>query len=57
MSKHVNQSLSGIDRVVKSLVVHTARDDATRMISFRPASTLEREVYDVRLGNKGNDPQ
>lgn len=37
--------------------VHTARDGATRMISFRPASTIEREVYDVRLENECNDPQ
>lgn len=38
-------------------VVHTARDGATRLISFRPASTLEREVYDDWLENECDDPQ
>lgn len=33
-------------------VVHTERDGATRVISFRPASHKEREVYDVWLENK-----
>jgi uncharacterized DUF497 family protein len=33
-------------------VVHVGRDDATRVISFRPASNKEREVYDVWLENK-----
>ena len=28
-------------------VVHTERDSATRVISFRPASSIEREVYDA----------
>lgn len=37
--------------------VHTARGGATRMISFRPASTLEREVYDAWLENECDDPQ
>jgi len=30
-------------------VVHTERDDATRVISFRHASNEEREVYDAWL--------
>ena len=33
-------------------VIHTARDGATRIISFRPASSKEREVYDVWLENE-----
>ena len=33
-------------------VVHTGRDGATRVISFRPASNKEREVYDVWLENE-----
>ncbi len=33
-------------------VVHTGRDEATRVISFRPASNKEREVYDVWLENE-----
>lgn len=33
-------------------VVHTARDGATRIISFRPASTLEREAYHAWLENE-----
>lgn len=33
-------------------VVHTERDGATRIISFRPASNKEREVYDVWLENE-----
>ena len=32
--------------------VHTARDGATRIISFRPASTLEREAYHAWLENE-----
>jgi uncharacterized DUF497 family protein len=36
-------------------VVHTERDGATRIISFRPASTKEREVYDGWLENECND--
>jgi uncharacterized DUF497 family protein len=32
-------------------VVHTERDGATRVISFRRASTLEREQYDAWLEN------
>ena len=30
-------------------VVHTERDGATRVISFRRASTIEREAYDAWL--------
>lgn len=37
-------------------VVHTERDGATRVISFRPASTLEREVYDAWLKNECDEP-
>ena len=37
--------------------VHTPRDGATRMISFRRASKLEREVYDAWLENECTDPQ
>lgn len=33
-------------------VVHVAREGATRIISFRPASALEREVYHAWLDNE-----
>lgn len=33
-------------------VVHTAREGAMRVISFRPASTLEREAYHAWLENE-----
>ena len=33
-------------------VVHTERDGATRVISFRRASNEEREVYDAWLQNE-----
>ena len=33
-------------------VVHTQRDVATRIISFRRASSKEREVYDAWLQNE-----
>lgn len=33
-------------------VVHTERDGATRVISFRPASNKEREVYNAWLENE-----
>ena len=33
-------------------VVHTEREGATRVISFRPASSKEREVYDAWLENE-----
>lgn len=36
-------------------VVHTERDGATRVISFRPASDKEREVYDDWLENECNE--
>jgi len=40
------QSFSYVLDVLAVLtVVHTARDDAARIISFRPASNEEREVY------------
>ena len=36
-------------------VVHTGRDGATRVISFRRASREEREVYDEWLENECDD--
>ncbi|OAI17892.1 hypothetical protein A1359_05445 [Methylomonas lenta] len=38
-------------------VIHTQRDQATRIISFRPASTREREAYGVWLKNEYDDTQ
>ena len=38
-------------------VIHTQRDRATRNISFRPASTREREAYGVWLKNEYDDTQ
>ncbi|MFZ3140487.1 BrnT family toxin [Polaromonas sp.] len=37
-------------------VVYTEREGATRVISFRPASSKEREVYDAWLENECNEP-
>ena len=37
-------------------VVHTEREGATRVISFRPASRKEREVYDAWLENECDEP-
>jgi uncharacterized DUF497 family protein len=37
-------------------VVHTEREGATRVISFRPASSKEREVYDAWLENECDEP-
>ena len=37
-------------------VVHTERESATRIISFRRASAEEREVYDDWLENECNEP-
>ena len=37
-------------------VVHTKRDGATRVISFRHASREEREVYDDWLENEYDEP-
>ena len=37
-------------------VVHTERDGAARVISFRPASSIEREVYDAWLENECDEP-
>lgn len=37
-------------------VVHTARGHVTRVISFRRASGLEREVYDAWLENECDEP-
>ena len=37
-------------------VVHTERQGATRVISFRPASSKEREVYDAWLENECHEP-
>jgi len=36
-------------------VVHTRREGAARIISFRRASTMEREMYDDWLGNQLHD--
>lgn len=36
-------------------VIHTEREDETRVISFRRASNEEREVYDVWLENECDD--
>jgi uncharacterized DUF497 family protein len=36
-------------------VVHTGRDGAKRVISFRPASNKDREVYDDWLENECNE--
>jgi uncharacterized protein len=36
-------------------VVHVARDDALRLVSFRPASEVERSVYHDWLENDFND--
>ena len=37
-------------------VVHTERDSAARVISFQPASSMEREVYDAWLKNECDEP-
>lgn len=37
-------------------VVHTARGHVTRVISFRRASGLEREVYDAWLEDECDEP-
>ena len=37
-------------------VVLTEREGATRVISFRPASSKEREVYDAWLENECDEP-
>ena len=37
-------------------VVHTERDGAVRVISFQPASSMEREVYDAWLKNECDEP-
>ena len=37
-------------------VVHVERDQTTRVISFRRASGLEREVYDAWLENECDEP-
>ncbi|MBH2020791.1 MAG: BrnT family toxin [Burkholderiales bacterium] len=37
-------------------VVYTEREGATHVISFRPASSKEREVYDAWLENECNEP-
>lgn len=37
-------------------VVYTERDGAARVISFRPASMQEREVYDAWLENECDEP-
>ena len=37
-------------------VVHTERDGAARVISFQPASSMKREVYDAWLENECDEP-
>ena len=47
------QSISyALDFLAVLTVVHTQRDVATRIISFRRASSKEREVYDAWLQNE-----
>ncbi len=51
------QSISYVlDFLAVLTVVHTERDGATRVISFRHASDKEREVYDVWLENECDEP-
>ena len=51
-----NQSFSyALGFLAVLTVVHTERDGATRVISFRPASNKEREVYNAWLENKYNE--
>ena len=46
------QSISYVlDFLAVLTVVHTERDGATRIISFRQASAIEREMYDAWLEN------
>ena len=50
------QSISYVlDFLAVLTVVHTERDGATRVISFRRASKEEREVYDDWLENECDD--
>ena len=37
-------------------VMHTERDGAACVISFRPASSIERKVYDAWLENECDEP-
>ena len=51
------QSVSyALDFLAVLTVVHTEREGATRVISFRPASSKEREVYDAWLENECDEP-
>ena len=51
------QSISYVmDFLAVLTVVHTARDGATRVISFRHASDEEREGYDAWLENECDEP-
>ena len=51
------QSLSYVFGCLAVLTVaHTARDGSIRIISFRPASRREREVYDEWLENEYHEP-
>lgn len=46
------QSISYVmNRLAVLTVVHTDRDDTTRIISYRSASNAEREIYDDWLEN------
>jgi len=51
--------VTSISYVMKRLavltLVHVARDGAARIISFRRASTIEREVYDDWLEKQAHD--
>ena len=51
------QSISYVmDFLAVLTVVHTGRDGATRVISFRHASNKEREGYDAWLENECDEP-
>lgn len=51
------QSVSYVlDFLAVLTVVHTGRDDATRVISFRHAIDKEREGYDTWLENECDEP-
>jgi len=52
------QSFAYVFEVLTVLtVVHQDRDRSVRIISFRPASTVEREVYHEWLENHFDDPR
>ncbi len=52
------QSISyALDFLAVLTVLHTQRERAARIISFRPASSKERETYDAWLENEYDDPR